>query len=189
MWIPQFKVNQALIAAVGLSTSLTTAAAEKFALGVCKTARQNYPANIYPIYSAESYFYKYHKGLFKDNSLESAKVTLLVPPKHGTLENRDSNTDSTNENSQYNYLPQAGFEGTDRFVMQVQKAGIKLRIYYVIKALDDVEAEPGNCPKISEWKISSASTDGASVFSTDDVGLATARDYTLSPTNKWGQTR
>ena len=153
MWIPDFKVNQALVAALGLSASLTVVAAENFALGICDTARQNHPANIYPIFSAESYFFKHHKGLFKDNSLEGAKVRLLVPPKHGTLENRDSNNDLEEESSQYNYLPQAGFVGADRFVMQVEKSGIKLRIYYVMKALDDVEAVAGYCPK-ERWKIS-----------------------------------
>ena len=153
MWIPDFTVNQALVAALGLSASLTAVAAENFALGICDTARQNHPANIYPIFSAGSYFFNYHKGLFKDNSLEGAKVRLLVPPKHGTLENRDLSNDLKEDRSRYNYLPQAGFEGTDRFVMEVEKSGIKLRIYYVMKALDDVEAVAGYCPK-ERWKIS-----------------------------------
>ena len=161
MWIPDFKINPTLVAALGLSASLTAVAAENFALGICNTARQNHPANIYPIFSARSYFFDHRKGLFKDNFLEGAKVKLLVPPKHGTLENRDSNKDLKEESSQYNYLPKAGFVRTDRFVMQVEKSGIKLRIYYVMKALDDVEAVVGYCPK-DVWKISQSDFDSGS---------------------------
>ncbi len=153
MLIPDIKFNPMLVAAFGLSASFSAAGAENFAIGVCRTARQNFHAEIRPTYSAGSYFFDHRKGLLKDDSLEGAKVSLLVRPKHGTLRYSDDGSELAIKNSWYDYLPKAGFIGTDRFVMQVEKSGIKLRIYYVIKALHDEEAVDGNC-RVTDWKIS-----------------------------------
>ena len=94
----------------------------------------------------------YRKGVSKeDNPFDGAKVSLLVKPKHGAVKLEEGQL--AIDSSWYKYYPQTGFEGTDRFVMQVEKSGIKVKIYYVIKALDDVEATAGYCPK-EFWKIS-----------------------------------
>jgi len=142
-----------LVAALGLSASMGVAAADNFALGICRAARQNFHAEIDPISSATSYFLEHQKPLFKDKLFEGEKVSLLTRPKPGTRTYSDDGSELAKKNSWFNYLPKPGFGGTDRFVMQIEKAGVKLRIYDVIKAIDDVEADAGYCP-IADWKIS-----------------------------------
>ncbi len=155
MWIPNLNTNQMLaITALGLTTVLPAeAAVDKFAAGVCQTARQTLPAEISPISNAASYILYHQNHLMRgdENLFDGAKVRILMKRKHGVLELEDDQL--AVESSWYRYNPKVGFEGTDRFVMQVEKSGIKVKIYYVIEVLGD-EAAAGYCPK-EFWKISS----------------------------------
>lgn len=165
MWIPNLKTNQMLaITALGLTTGLPAeAASDQFAAGVCQIARQTLSAEISPISNAASYILYHQNHLMRgdENLFDGAKIRILTKPKHGVLELEDDQL--AVESSWYRYRPKVGFEGTDRFVMQVEKSGIKVKIYYVIEVLGD-EAAAGYCPKES-WKISSNLPTGTDDFS------------------------
>lgn len=165
MWIPNLKMNQMLaITALGLTTGLPAeATSDQFAAGVCQIARQTLSAEISPISNAASYILYHQNHLMRgdENLFDGANVRILTKPKHGVLEIEDHRL--AVESSWYRYRPKVGFEGTDRFVMQVEKSGIKVKIYYVIEVLGD-EAAAGYCPK-ERWKISSNLPTGTDDFS------------------------
>jgi hypothetical protein len=163
MWIPNLNLAMT-VAALGLTTSLpASGVTDKFALGICQTARPNLAAFIAPADSGESFLYQYlqnhskFKEWTKSGFSQGTGVNLLVPPKHGTLTYLEDRL--AVQNNKYQYFPKPGFEGKDHFVMQVEKSGLKVKIYYVIKALDTVEADVGFCPE-EFWRISQSADPG-----------------------------
>jgi hypothetical protein len=53
----------------------------------------------------------------------------------------------------YNYFPEDGHFGEDRFVMQVEKAGVKVTIHYVVVTREKEDVPIKYCPPPEEWKI------------------------------------
>lgn len=147
-----------LVATIGAMT-LPAEAAEGYALGECKVARASVGAEISPITSAGSYLFNYHgsdpryKEMLAGSGLSGGKVTLVKTPKHGNvIYSDDPNAASWNW---YHYWPKDGYEGKDRFVMDVEKDGVKVRIHYLIEVIDEIVTESGVCNR-EQWKISSA---------------------------------
>jgi hypothetical protein len=149
MWVPEIIQTAAWMAGAAISVAAANApamAANPYVVGICRESRPSMGVEIRPTYAASSYAYKYHrnnpkfKGVnFKDTENgDIPKVTILTKPKHGAVELVDKEYGSDTRNW-YHYWPEEGYIGKDRFVMQVEKNGIKIRIYYVIEGLSDEE--------------------------------------------------
>ena len=157
MKIPDMWPNLGLLlGAVTMVTAVLPAqAAEPYVLGVCQTARQSIGVEIRPTSDGNSYLNSYHSGDARytkfDFRSSEVKITLAKAPEHGTLTLTD-NSDMT-FGKVYNYMPNQGYVGQDRFVLLVEKNGVKVRIEYLIEGLDNDEADVGICdPDL--WKIS-----------------------------------
>lgn len=162
MWIPEIVPDASLLvgAAVAVATALPVQAADSYVLGECVISRSESGAEIRPTYDGDSYFATYHsddsryKGFSFD---EGAKVTLIKSPNNGviSLETYSTKAFQSLENM-FHYVPNAGYIGRDRFVMQVEKNGVKVRIEYLIEGLGENEPqanEIGLCDP-EQWKIS-----------------------------------
>jgi hypothetical protein len=127
-----------------------------YSLGVCQVSRSDSGAEIRPTYDGDSYLGRYHDGdpRYRGFGFDSdgTKVTLLNAPKHGEVYLVD--TPLGKAHSWYHYMPTEGYVGEDRFVMQVERDGIKVRIQYLIEGLDKREPSVGVCEP-DHWKISS----------------------------------
>lgn len=141
MWTPNITGSGLLVVAALVATS-PVLASENYVLGVCRVSRPDSGVDIRPTTSGNSYLADYHDGNprysgFSFNG-EGLKVTVIKRPTHG----RVSLTDDPMASSWgwYHYTPDAGYIGKDRFVMQVEKSGIKVRINYLIESVDANEA-------------------------------------------------
>lgn len=137
-------------------TALPIEAADGFAYGVCQVARPSIGAAVRPITDAGSYLFEYFgkDPRYKDFSFEDAKVTMVKAPKHGKVVFNDDPLAVSS--SWYDYRPNKGFRGQDRFVMDVEKNAVKVRIHYLIQAIPDEVNESGYCSP-EHWKISTTS--------------------------------
>ena len=92
----------------------------------------------------EKYWNKLERGF------RGGEITLVKAPQHGELVLSSDAWEASR--GWYSYLPEEGY-GKDRFVMQVEKNGVKVTIHYVIEVISDEESPRGICdPDI--WKIS-----------------------------------
>lgn len=124
-------------ATVAVAAALPVQAADNYAFGVCTTALPSAGAQIRPISAAGSYLHHYRKDdpRYKNFSFGSdAKITLIKAPKYGKLVIEDGPWSSK---SDYHYWQNKGYSGRDRFVMQVEKDGIKIRVNFLVEAVDD----------------------------------------------------
>ena len=98
-------------------------------------------------------------------NLEKAVVTVLLPPKHGTLKPtmRDSLGNDLSAGQDTSYYPNAGYVGNDKAEFLVNIEGYKIKVVYFIKVnpLYDTTTHPvdlSKCPNPNPWKISTDST-------------------------------
>ena len=164
MWIPNIGQTTGLLlgAAVAVATS-PVQAADKYILGICSVSQPDSGVEIRPTYNGNSYLYGYHaddpryQGFTFDD--DSVKVTLVKAPAHGKVESDNSDI----SNNYYRYMPKEGYFGQDRFVMQVEKGVVKVRIHYLMEVVR--EGEPttyigddgeryGHYCNPGSWKIS-----------------------------------
>lgn len=179
MWVPDIWSNASLLAGAVVAVAASPLqAADKYVLGVCRVAKSDSGAEIRPAIGGDSYLYTYRNSVlpYKGFSFDSghAKVTLVKAPMHGAV----SHVNSRVSNYYYHYIPKEGFVGQDRFVMQVEKDGVKVRIHYLMEVVledepttyigDDYERHDVYC-KPDSWKISSTVTTPA----TDIASLQT----------------
>jgi hypothetical protein len=87
-------------------------------------------------------------------SFEGGKVTIVKAPRHGKVVLSSDEKDASW--GLYNYIPREGYYGEDRFVIQVEKNGVKVTIHYVVVTIDD-EDHPINYCNPDRWKISQPS--------------------------------
>lgn len=164
MWILDIWPNASLLAGVVVAVAASPVqAADKYVLGVCRVAQPDSGAEITPTYNGDSYLFNYHSGdpRYEEFSFDngSAKVTLVKAPAHGAVEH----VNTPLSNNWYHYYPKEGYFGQDRFVMQVEKDGVKVRIQYLMEVVledepttyigDDHERHDVYCNPDS-WKIS-----------------------------------
>jgi hypothetical protein len=141
MWISDFRPDAGLLvsAALAVATVSPALAADKYALGVCQVAAPDSGSEISPTYDADSYLFHYHgndpryKEKLAGEFFSEAKITLTKKPAHGTVSLDES--EIAVENGWYHYWPNEGYVGQDRFAMQVEKDGVKVRIEYLIEAV------------------------------------------------------
>jgi hypothetical protein len=142
MWIPNLTGSGLLAGAAALVATSPVLAADNYVFGVCEISRPDSGVEIRPTTNGDSYLARYHNSdpRFSGFSFdgEGLKVTVIKRPPHG----RVSLTDDPMASSWglYHYTPDAGYIGKDRFVMQVEKSGIKVRINYLIESVDANEA-------------------------------------------------
>lgn len=162
MWISNLRNVGFLAGAIGAVVAAPLIqAADSYVLGVCSTATQSEGAEIRPTIDGDMYLFDYHGNdpRYKEKSpggpfFAGAKVTLIKTPAHGDVSLVD--TPLGRDNNWYHYMPAEGFSGRDHFVMQVEKDGVKVRIQYVMEALDDLDTPTGRCHR-GYWKISATS--------------------------------
>lgn len=129
-----------------------------YAYGVCMEAPQFDGVELYPTGLADMYLYHYIKmknPKLKDFSFDpGAKVTIIKAPKLGEVTKDEG--EWADRYSFYHYKSDKD-NGQDRFVMQVEKDGIKVQIHYLIKLYtpDGGMLGPNACP--APWKISNFS--------------------------------
>ncbi len=162
MWVPDPGTGAGWLtgAVIAISAVSPAQAADNYVYGVCQTAKQSSGAEINPIYAGGSYLFNYHgndprykEKLDSSQFFSGAKITLIKAPNHGKLVLEEGQWSGK---ADYHYMPDAGYFGKDRFVMQVEKNGVKVRIQYLIWAIEDSEPEIGICNP-ERWKISSPS--------------------------------
>jgi hypothetical protein len=161
MWIPDMRIAPWFGAAMLAATAQPAQAAPGYALGRCLIDEINLPADIRPTYDGGMYLVNYHgedprykEKLTKGEFFEGAKVTLVKAPKHGKVVYSDDPL--AVEFRWYSYQGNKGYGGRDRFVMQVEKDGVKVRIHYVVEVLGE-ETASGHCQP-EHWKISVPAT-------------------------------
>jgi hypothetical protein len=103
---------------------------------------------------------------------ETADVSVLQPPLHGTLSN------DLSPRSAVPYYPDPGYVGNDKVIFLVNIGGYKVKVVFFIKVLGG-NTDPSllynkYCPNINPWKISQ-DANGNSVL--------TAADYLPSISN------
>ncbi len=164
MFIPNIGQTAGLLLGAAVAVSASPAqAADHYILGECQVSQPDSGAEIRPTVDGDSYLVYYHvgdsryKGFTFDNG--DTKVTLVKAPAHGKVEH----VNSTISNNWYHYYSNEGYVGQDRFVMQVEKNGVKVRIQYLMETPpegpSDYLCDPGM------WKISSTTP------SLDNAGL------------------
>jgi hypothetical protein len=156
MFIPDIWPISGLLVGAAVAVAATPVqAADNYVLGRCKVSSPDSGAEIRPTFNADDYLVTYHGSdlryqgfTFDDNS---AKVTLVKAPAHGKVVHVESRV----SNNYYHYYSDEGYYGKDRFVVQVEKNGVKVQIQYLMEvALED---EPtGNICNPDMWKISSS---------------------------------
>ena len=196
MFIPDIRSVELLLGSFAVIAVVSPVqAAEHYALGVCRTARQSTGEEIMPTFDADIYLTDYHAGdaRYKDFSFatKGGNVSLVKAPAHGKI-SLSGDVNAASE-SYYHYLPNQGYIGRDRFVLLVEKDSVKVRIEYLIEGLDNDETDVGICDK-EHWKISAITStfDNASLqarlnavggnhifpFITNAVDLGWYIDYT-----------
>jgi hypothetical protein len=143
-----------LLLGIAIAISASPAqAADNYILGRCIVSRSDSGVEIRPTYNGDEYLAHYHDGdpryqgfTFDDDNV---KVTLVKAPARGKVERVESRV----SNSHYHYMPNVGYLGQDKFVMQVEKNGVKVRIRYLMETVPADEPTNYLCnPDI--WKIS-----------------------------------
>ncbi len=179
MWIPNIQ-GAAFVAgtAVAVVAASPVLAEDKYVFGVCQVSRPASGAEIRPVTDGGSYLFNYHgddprykAGLSSGQFFAGAKVTLVKAPTHGKVVLvDDSHAIAWNW---YHYTPQAGYVGQDRFVMQVDKNGVKVRIQYLIESMNADEPSIGYCDP-ETWKISGDNPNLANVLTVASQNLTFA---------------
>jgi hypothetical protein len=210
MWIPSLRSVSELTFGIAISiVAAQPVEAAGYAIGECLVVNDTGRKEILPFYDAGSYLEDFLSGdLYKKNrdkvgdNFEGGKITLVKAPRHGAV------VLSSNEKEAswgwYNYLPEEGYYGKDRFVMQVEKNGVKVTIHYVMVVISDDESPRGHCNP-EEWKISLLDSNvsfsdlsGASVaqttgtqitLDTNAAGYGWFIDYTPYLNEEWLPTR
>lgn len=156
-----------LLGAVVAVSAFHVQATENYVLGICNVVQSESGEEIFPAINGNSYLYGYHKGDqryqgFSFNSTDT-KVILVKAPAYGKVERIDSDIFE----NYFRYMPVKGYVGKDKFVMQVEKNGIKVRIQYLMEVVqadepttyigDDGERHGYYC-KPESWKISSTTS-------------------------------
>lgn len=165
MFIPNIGQTAGLLlgAAVAM-TAPPVQAADNYILGVCQASEWEHGASIIPTLEGNDYLDMYHGDDLRYQGFtfhdDSTKITLVKAPAHGRVEHVKSDV----SNNYYHYYSKEGYSGQDRFVMQVEKNGIKVRIQYLIEALAEEESRVGYC-NLEQWKIS------ATTPALDNAGL------------------
>ncbi len=155
MFVPDIGFTAGLLLGTAVAVAASPVqAADNYILGRCSVSRPDSGVEIGPTVDGDSYLYGYHAGdpryqgfTFDD---DSAKVTLVKAPAHGKVEHVDSRV----SNNYYHYYSTEGYYGQDRFVMQVEKNGVKVRIQYLIEVVREGESTSYLCNP-DAWKISS----------------------------------
>ena len=168
MWIPDSAGAGWLAGAViAVSADSPAQAAGTYAYGVCQTAIPSMGADISPVIDSGSYLVYYHQNdprykekLASSQFFSNAKITLVKAPKHGKLVLVDGPSSSK---ADYHYWSEKE-DGEDRFVLQVEKDGVTVRVHYLIKLRSDPHSRFGNAPSpddcdLGRWKISTATPD------------------------------
>jgi hypothetical protein len=91
---------------------------------------------------------------------DNAIVTVLQPPKHGTLKPtmRDASGNDLSHGLDTSYYPNAGYTGNDKAIFLVTVEGYKIKVVYFIKVIANYDiAHPdfSKCPDPNPWQISS----------------------------------
>ena len=163
MWIPDIRPDAGFLvgAAVAVAATSPVQAADNYVYGVCRVARPGYDTMIRPTYAGGSYLFNYHgndprykEKLSSGEFFAGAKVTLIKAPAHGKVIREEGPWSSETD---YQYRPDEDYAGKDRFVMQVEKHGVKVRIHYLMVVPQEGESLKGHCNPES-WKISSSFT-------------------------------
>jgi VCBS repeat-containing protein len=195
MWIPNIgQTAGLLVGAVVMVVTPSVQAAENYIAGRCKVSLPDSGAEISPTSDGGIYLFNYHRGdpryqgfTFND---DSTKVTLVVAPTHGKVVNEESSV----SNNYSHYYANEGYYGQDRFVMQVEKNGVKVRIQYLIEVPREGEATTYLCePASGSWKISSTtpSLDNArlqSLFDATNINNSVNVTFADLPSGAVGQT-
>lgn len=126
------------------------------ALGVCGIVNVGPTGtgqgDIFPVIYANSYYFKATSAKDKKINGATAKVTMIRPPKHGTVAPVMEDDDLRNPR----YLPHDGFLGNDSFALQVEGNGyiVELHYFFYVTNDDGVFANPSKTCKGDTWKIS-----------------------------------
>lgn len=146
MWIPDIRPDAGWLAGAVIATAVVSPAvqaADHYTMGVCRVARQSAGAEIVPITDGGSYLFMYHgndprykEKLSSGQFFADAKITLIKVPKHGKLVVEEGPWSRTTD---YRYLSQESYIGRDRFVMQVEKDGVKVRLHYLMEVIANDE--------------------------------------------------
>ena len=110
-------------------------AASAYKLGVCRAI--NNPIQIVPTGHAGDYLHEYlHKNFDFDFTPDGGdrtdtSVRIIGQPKHGRLVQQYPDATDYQE-FMYQYIPDANFEGYDKFVMEVSAGGNTVQIYYTM---------------------------------------------------------
>lgn len=167
MWIPVIRSDAGLLvsAALAVATASPALAADKYVLGLCQVARPDSGAEIWPSSDGNSYLYEYQRTYALREKFDfrssDTKITLLKKPTHGTV--RLDESEIALESGWYHYWPNDGYVGRDRFAMQVEKDGVKVRIEYVMEVVpygehttyrDENDVTHGLFCNPDSWKIS-----------------------------------
>lgn len=154
MFIPEVGLTVGLLLGTAAAASSAVQDFDNYMLGVCQVSRPNYSAQIRPEVTGDIYINQYKSELsFNGFSFKGVgtKVTLVKAPSHGKIEKIDSKV----SNNYFVYMPNDGYFGQDRFAIQVEKNGVKVRIQYLIEVAAEGEAADYLCDR-SYWKISSS---------------------------------
>lgn len=170
MWIPSLQGPSLLAGATAAVVAASSVqAADNYVLGRCTISRPESGAEIVPINDGDIYVQDYHgddpryRG-FSFNG-DAVKVTLIKAPAHGKVVLEEDSLAAAR--NWYHYWPQAGYVGQDRFVMQVEKSGIKVRVEYLIENVPADEPttyinsdgqREGHFCNPDAWKISTSFT-------------------------------
>ncbi|MFK2891055.1 hypothetical protein [Dyella flagellata] len=170
-----------LSVALSATSAATAHATSDYALGRCDvvdtiTVGTDSPGtHIDPISDANSYIVEYQnqsgsplrEHVTDQSTFEHATITTLSAPKHGKLiwdPNTGPNISAADEGWYY-YLSNKGYSGEDTFVMQIERHGLKIKIYYTIEVwtegLYDQRTNPQGFCDPDEWKISKTEVEGA----------------------------
>jgi hypothetical protein len=194
--------SMALGVALSATSVATVHAASDYALGRCDiadtiTVGTDAPGTqIDPISDANSYIVKYQnqsdsplrKHIKDESTFYHGTITTLIAPKHGKLI-WDPNTGpniSAAEEGWYYYVSSKGYSGEDTFVMQVEKLGLKIKIYYTIEVwtegLYDQKMNPDGFCDPDQWKISKIEVEdaaGTTLASTMNKGTGIVKSARL----------
>lgn len=164
MWIPDLRDASLLAGAVAAVVAVSPVqAADKYVFGVCQVSRVDSGAEIRPLIDGDMYLAHYHDGdpRYQGFSFDrdDTKVTLIKAPSHGIV--ALANVPNV-RNGQYHYTPSDGYVGQDRFVIQVERNGVKVRIQYLIEGLDENEPSIGICnPETRKISFTTPTIDNA----------------------------
>jgi hypothetical protein len=174
----------ALGAAMSAASVATAQTTPVYAIGRCEVARSitvgtDAPGvTIAPTIAADSYMLDYQSDINSplkkyatdEYSFYQAVTKIMIAPKHGQVI-LDPNTGpniSAAKDGWYYYVSDKRFSGEDTFAMQVEKYGLKIKVYYTIEVPASDESPNGLCSwdqaKMSQIQFENA--DGTALAST-----------------------